>query len=418
MDTQGNRFLRIGPGAFFRQDSSGQLTAVTEPETLKGLKSGNLPFSAVESTRGLKFGDQQTTPQNNQTLDSRSFTPSTEIKVRQSIPPQTNIPAGNSSKTAPVQGVSQESNTDINSLIKQKLASVLKEFAGTKDIADLEARKQALLRKSLTAPIFPNDQQAEAELTPEARIRAIRQRGSEFEPEIQALDRKITEAKQENDPIKQLQALSLALDLQERLSPTTVIGGESNKEAFNQAKSLRQEFIKASGDFTSQRDAYNRILASAKDPSPAGDLALIFNYMKLLDPRSVVREGEFATAENSAGVPTRIRNWYNKILSGRRLGPDDGFQRDDFVDRSNKIYAAAKKQQDQRISEYQRLANAFGLDPNNVIVDLKLANTINPSTSNLSTSTGNQQTNKPSLLEVDGVQYQLNPDDGLYYEVQ
>jgi len=387
-----HRFLRIGPGSFFRQDSSGQLTAITEPTTLQGLKTGQLPFNAVESTRGLKFSNNS-----------------------QSNTPPTNTPAPDQSGTAPVQGAPSNQNIDVNKLIKEKLASVLKDFAGTKDIADLESRKQALLRKSLTAPVFPNDPQANAELTPEARISAIRQRGSEFEPEIQALDRKIAEAKQTNDPVKQLQSLSLALDLQEKLSPTST----SNPKTFDQSKTLRQEFIKASGSFSSQRDAYNRILASATDPSPAGDLALIFNYMKLLDPGSVVRESEFATAENAASVPVRIRNWYNKILSGKKLGPSDGFQRQDFVDRSNKLYSSAQKQQNQRISEYKRLATSFGLDPNNIVVDLNLAKTINQDTGGgkQDTNQNNNQQNTPSLLEMDGVQYQLS-DDGLYYQVQ
>ena len=42
--------------------------------------------------------------------------------------------------------------------------------------------------------------------------------------------------------------------------------------------------------------------------------------MKMLDPTSVVREGEFATAQNATGVPERIRNSFNKAMSGERLG--------------------------------------------------------------------------------------------------
>jgi len=39
----------------------------------------------------------------------------------------------------------------------------------------------------------------------------------------------------------------------------------------------------------------------------------------MLDPGSVVRESEFATAQNAAGVPDQVRNMYNKVLSGTRL---------------------------------------------------------------------------------------------------
>lgn len=61
-------------------------------------------------------------------------------------------------------------------------------------------------------------------------------------------------------------------------------------------------------------------LASIKN-GPAS-IAMVFKFMKALDPTSVVREGEFATAENSAGVPENVRNMYNKVMEGGRLGDE------------------------------------------------------------------------------------------------
>jgi hypothetical protein len=94
------------------------------------------------------------------------------------------------------------------------------------------------------------------------------------------------------------------------------IASEAAKNTFDDAKDLRKEFVSASGEFVKIRDAFKRIQVSAQDPSAAGDLALIFNYMKMLDPGSVVRESEFATAANAAGVPDRVRNTFNRILRG------------------------------------------------------------------------------------------------------
>lgn len=54
--------------------------------------------------------------------------------------------------------------------------------------------------------------------------------------------------------------------------------------------------------------------------SGPASIALVFKFMKALDPTSVVREGEFATAENSAGVDEKVRNVFNKLLNGERLG--------------------------------------------------------------------------------------------------
>jgi len=74
---------------------------------------------------------------------------------------------------------------------------------------------------------------------------------------------------------------------------------------------------------------FETIRGAAANPSPAGDLGLIFAYMKMLDPGSVVREGEFAVAANSGGIPDRIRAQLQQVQSGQRLSPD---MRRDFAE--------------------------------------------------------------------------------------
>lgn len=128
----------------------------------------------------------------------------------------------------------------------------------------------------------------------------------------------------------------------------------------------RKEFTSQSQDFVKVRDAYNRITASAKNPSAAGDLALIFNYMKMLDPGSTVREGEFATAQNSAGVPERIVAQYNKVLSGERLAPET---RTDFVSRSKSLMDEQLKTHLQLEDQFRGIATNSGFDPGQVVID-------------------------------------------------
>ncbi len=128
---------------------------------------------------------------------------------------------------------------------------------------------------------------------------------------------------------------------------------------FSHENVLRDEVNKSSIPFQQVNDSYGRILASAKDPSPAGDLALIFNYMKMLDPGSTVREGEFATAQNSGSLPEILRAKYNKIKNGKRLDPE---QRADFVKRSGDLY----KSQEQ---VYQKTLDNVGA---NVIQDIRI----------------------------------------------
>lgn len=143
-------------------------------------------------------------------------------------------------------------------------------------------------------------------------------------------------------------------------------------------RAARTEFtgLPAVRSFADQTSAFGRVVASASDPSPAGDLALIFNYMKVLDPGSVVREGEFATAQNAGGIDERTRSLYNRLMSGERLTPA---QREDFLDRSSRLYTQAEEQYTTLSDQYAGFARAAGLPVEQVIPDFRFTGEI-PST--------------------------------------
>jgi hypothetical protein len=133
-------------------------------------------------------------------------------------------------------------------------------------------------------------------------------------------------------------------------------------------QSARKEFtaLPQVKSFADQTTAYGRIISSIADPSPAGDLSLIFNYMKVLDPGSVVREGEFATAQNAGSIDDRTRGLYNRIISGERLSEA---QRADFADRATRLYSGAEQQYRSIADQYGQFAQAAGLPANQVIPD-------------------------------------------------
>jgi hypothetical protein len=114
--------------------------------------------------------------------------------------------------------------------------------------------------------------------------------------------------------------------------------------------------------------AYNKIQEAAKNPSAAGDLSLIFSYMKILDPGSTVREGEFANAQNAAGWTDQARNAYNRALNGERLNEN---QRQDFLKQSENLYRGQKNLQDQIDNQYVALAKKAGVDPKDVIINFE-----------------------------------------------
>lgn len=128
---------------------------------------------------------------------------------------------------------------------------------------------------------------------------------------------------------------------------------------------LRREFNNRQEvkDYATVRSAYQSVQAAARQPSAAGDLSLIFAYMKILDPGSVVREQEFANAQNAAGVPDRVRNLYNRALNGQRLNPN---QRQDFLTQANNLFQTRQQTYDRIAGEYRGYAESYGVSPDRV----------------------------------------------------
>lgn len=129
---------------------------------------------------------------------------------------------------------------------------------------------------------------------------------------------------------------------------------------------FRKEYSDQTKGYQEVKSAYGRVLSS--DDSAVGDLSLIFGYMKMLDPGSVVREGEFATAQNAAGVPERIQNIYNKLISGERLSES---QRKAFKGQAGKLYETAQTQEATVRSGIERMAKGYGLSPANIFYEAK-----------------------------------------------
>jgi hypothetical protein len=135
-------------------------------------------------------------------------------------------------------------------------------------------------------------------------------------------------------------------------------------ELFDVAAKLRSEYNMQAKDFTGVADAYQRIRDSASNPSAAGDIALLFNYLKVLDPGSTVREGEFETVASSGGLPSRVQSIYNKMVDG--MLPTG--VRADVMNRATTLYKGQEERFEKRVKQrYEGLARRYGLDPAEVL---------------------------------------------------
>jgi hypothetical protein len=91
--------------------------------------------------------------------------------------------------------------------------------------------------------------------------------------------------------------------------------------------------------------------------------------MKMLDPGSVVREQEFANAQNAAGVPERVRAAYNNALRGERLTDNT---RADFLDRAGRLFSTQLDTANKTREVYGSLADQYGFSRDRVTPDLSL----------------------------------------------
>lgn len=152
--------------------------------------------------------------------------------------------------------------------------------------------------------------------------------------------------------------LQTAKVIQKTVDPKDTTSGED---------SLRKDFYKEASPYISISQAYRKIEEAAKVPSAAGDVSLIFAFMKILDPGSVVREGEFATAAQAAGIPDQVRAQYNAAVNGQKLAPA---QRQDFLNQAKNL---ARSQQQmfntQLYPQFQYIAQQRGFDEKKVLTN-------------------------------------------------
>tara|TARA_R110002153_G_scaffold272120_1_gene440457 strand:- start:184 stop:1065 length:882 start_codon:yes stop_codon:yes gene_type:complete len=139
-----------------------------------------------------------------------------------------------------------------------------------------------------------------------------------------------------------------------------------DQTSFNESKQLRSEFITATAPFRDREEKFEQIYSGAQNPSAAGDIAMIFAYMKMLDPTSVVRESEYATAA-AAGplIDTKTRGLYNQVVLGQRL---TAAQRADFLKVTEGVYRTDLKKYETNLGRYQTLATNSNLDFENDVM--------------------------------------------------
>tara|TARA_R110000824_G_scaffold16347_5_gene67885 strand:- start:2752 stop:4449 length:1698 start_codon:yes stop_codon:yes gene_type:complete len=130
-------------------------------------------------------------------------------------------------------------------------------------------------------------------------------------------------------------------------------------------KEFRTEYTKLADDFGKITDSYSRVLEGTKLETGPGDIAIVFNYMKMLDPASVVRESEYATAKNAGGVEKSVRNYWNQVRSGDVLHAD---VRAEILEATERLFRQKDASQQRMMGQYIKLAQGADVNPEQIII--------------------------------------------------
>lgn len=123
-------------------------------------------------------------------------------------------------------------------------------------------------------------------------------------------------------------------------------------------------------DFVTIRDNFDRMQKMAKLDSGQGDLSIIFAYMKVLDPTSVVREQEYNNAAEAIGKIPQLANIPRQWKSGQKLTPAG---RQGFLNAARELYKSKEGQYRRAVQMWEGQAAAAGIPKELVLRDYTVA---------------------------------------------
>lgn len=165
----------------------------------------------------------------------------------------------------------------------------------------------------------------------------------------------------------------LPINVQQQLA---VAAGSANITA-NSPQQILANTEKLSDDFRSEKTVQGwqtvaPIVASMKDAvtrkTRSADLNLVYGMAKLMDPGSVVREGEQVLVQNTQALPDWLVGQINRLNGGQGLSDD---ARKGLMAEVDSRTAGIKDAYDQTVKFYQDKAGRLKIDPKNVILDIQ-----------------------------------------------
>lgn len=141
----------------------------------------------------------------------------------------------------------------------------------------------------------------------------------------------------------------------------------SQQAKIDDVSGLGKRWTAESADYLSSGQSLAAMMDYADQQSGAGDLGLIFSYMKMLDPASVVREGEQVQAVKTGNIGDQLWATYEKVASGEKLTPK---QRYNFIRSAAARFNTLTNTQKRLNKHFEGIANEYRISPSLIITDL------------------------------------------------
>lgn len=142
---------------------------------------------------------------------------------------------------------------------------------------------------------------------------------------------------------------------------------KKTEQTFKMETDLRNKLI----DMPETKDAmkvagYYRGVKNAT-PNGAGDIGLLYNYLHIVEPGSMVKDTEFVTAGKSNGLPGHVQGLFNQLTAQGMLS--EGVRKQ-IREESRKLTESRMTGYRKIQESFKKLAPQYGADPSRVVIDL------------------------------------------------
>lgn len=149
------------------------------------------------------------------------------------------------------------------------------------------------------------------------------------------------------------------------------LGNSEANEGFDRLAKLRDQF---SSDpeirgFSGVRNSFEALQRIGQTGTPQSDMALIFQFMRALDPGSVVREAEYSTAQNATSLGGQFQNYINRLTTGEKLNDQ---QRSEMIDIARRLYVERAQGYNERADRYRTMLAGQGVAANDLDTHIPL----------------------------------------------